>query len=320
VGNPYPSAIDADLFLGSNPGTLYFWTHRTQGAASGANYASYNTLGGTAALEGGEAPNGFIQTGQGFMLEKASAGNAVFNNGMRVGNNDGQFFRASNVERHRIWLNLGLGGSPLNQILVGYMEGATQGVDTSIDGKVIEGGSALSSIIGNENYLIQGRSLPFSDTDVVPLNFKADTAGTYTISIDHVDGLFEGSQDIYLKDNLAGSVHNIKQSAYTFASAEGTFTNRFEVVYQSSPLGVHPPTFDGNTVVIYKQQDMLHINSGAVVMSGVKIFDIRGRLIYERSAINSNTTVLKDFRAEEQVLLVQITSADGEVVTRKVAY
>ncbi|WP_366871140.1 hypothetical protein [Flavobacterium sp.] len=43
-------------------------------------------------------------------------------------------------------------------------------------------------------------------------------------------------------------------------------------------------------------------------------------MIYQRDSINANETVLNDLRAEEQVLLVQITSTDNEVVTKKVAY
>ncbi|WP_363331548.1 hypothetical protein [Flavobacterium sp. BFFFF1] len=43
-------------------------------------------------------------------------------------------------------------------------------------------------------------------------------------------------------------------------------------------------------------------------------------MIYQRDSINANETVLNDLRAEEQVLLVQITSIDNEVVTKKVAY
>src|SRR5690606_13763873 len=59
LGNPYPSAIDADEFLAiaNNPsldGTLYFWTHNTPPASSGGStysysaddYAAYNLLGG----------------------------------------------------------------------------------------------------------------------------------------------------------------------------------------------------------------------------------------------------------------------------------
>ncbi|AWI24595.1 Ig-like domain-containing protein [Flavobacterium pallidum] len=322
IGNPYPSTVDADLFLAEpgNAGTLYFWTHISQAAASGANYATYNTLGGTAAQSGGTAPTGAIRGGQGFILLKSSASTARFTNAMRTAEG-GAFYRsAQTAEKHRMWFNLNTPAHAMNQILVGYAEGATMGEDVAMDGRSIEGGSSISSLIGNDNYVIQARPLPFVDTDVVPLGFNAATAGTYIIELDHMDGLFSGDQNVYLKDNLLGVTHNIKQGAYSFASAEGSFANRFEVVYQSSPLGVDTPTFDANSVVVYKDQGMLHINSGKVVMSGVKIFDIRGRLIYERGAINASEAVLNDLRAEEQVLLVQITSVDNEVVTRKVAY
>ncbi|AWA28795.1 hypothetical protein HYN48_01095 [Flavobacterium magnum] len=322
IGNPYPSTVDADLFLAEpgNAGTLYFWTHISQAAASGANYASYNTFGGTAAQSGGSAPTGAIRGGQGFILLKSSASTARFTNAMRTAEGGAFYRNAQTAEKHRMWFNLNTPGHAMNQILVGYAEGATMGEDIAMDGKSIEGGSSISTLIGSDNYVIQARSLPFVDTDVVPMGFTAATAGTYIIELDHVDGLFSGDQNIYLKDNLLGVTHNIKQGAYSFASAEGTFANRFEVVYQSSPLGVDTPTFDANSVVVYKNQGMLHINSGKIVMSGVKIFDVRGRLIYERGAINASETVLNDLRAEEQVLLVQITSVDNEVVTKKVAY
>ncbi|AWA29764.1 hypothetical protein HYN48_06555 [Flavobacterium magnum] len=321
IGNPYPSTIDADLYLAEpgNAGTLYFWTHISQAAASGANYASYNLSGGTAAQAGGDVPTGVIRGGQGFVQLKTSAGNATFTNAMRTADG-GSFYRSSNtVEKHRMWFNLSTPSHAMNQILIGYIDGATMGVDSQYDGKLIEGGASISSIIGDTNYLIQGRSLPFVDTDVVPLNFNADTAGVYTISLDHVDGLFEGNQNIYLKDNFTATVHDIKQGGYTFTSAPGAFADRFEVVYQASPLAVEDPVFDSKSIVVYKDQGIIHINSGQVEMSGVKVFDIRGRLIYRKDGINANDTLLENLRAEEQVLLVRITSTDNVTVTRKVA-
>ena len=98
-------------------------------------------------------------------------------------------------------------------------------------------------------------------TDVVPLNFKATTAGTYLISIDHVDGLFSGSQDVYLRDNVLGTTHDLKAAAYRFASESGIASNRFEVVYQM-PLAVHAPLFNENAVVVYKQNGNFVINCG----------------------------------------------------------
>ncbi|MGK4569303.1 T9SS sorting signal type C domain-containing protein [Flavobacterium sp. 3HN19-14] len=320
LANPYPSTLSADLFLAQNPGALYFWAHVNQVAASGANYATYTTF-GTAAATGGAVPDGSIAVGQGFLLKTTASGTANFTNSMRTGANTANFYRNANVEKNRIWLNLSNEVGMQNQILVGYMDGATQGVDTSIDARQIESGiSNIASLIGDEKFNIQARALPFADTDEIPLSFNALTAGTFTISIDHVDGLFAENQNVFIKDNVSGIIHNVTESGYTFAAEAGTTANRFSVVFQNTTLHVENPTFDANNVVIFKNNDVLNINSGSVIMSGVKVFDIRGRVIFEQSGINANTAQLKNLRAEQEVLLVQITSTDNRVVTKKVVY
>jgi hypothetical protein len=52
-------------------------------------------------------------------------------------------------------------------------------------------------------------------------------------------------------------------------------------------------------------------------MSSIKVFDIRGRLLQERKDINASETTVGSGLAK-QVLLVQITSTDGIIVTKKV--
>ena len=320
IGNPYPSPIDADMFLAANPGTLYFWTHAILGSGAN-NYATYTIAGPTAAFANGASCNGTIQTGQGFLILTNTNGNALFTNAMRIENNGGLFFKTATTEKHRIWLNLNSATTALNQIMVGYMAGATQGVDTSIDGALLTyGSSSLSSRIDNSDYVIQGRSLPFEAADTVPLGFNATAAGEFTINLDHVDGLFLGSQTIYLKDNLLGVTHDIKTTPYIFTSASGAFNSRFEIVYTSSPLGTHNPTFDANSIVVYKQDEVLQVNSGTTVMAKVKVFDVRGRLLCEKNNINATAVKLKELSAEQQVLLVQITSNDNQIVTKKVVY
>ena len=328
IGNPYPSAINALAFLNYSPngitkpnaGTIYFWTHNTQGAAS-SNYASFNLSGGTASILGGSTPNGVIQVGQGFVVKKAASSTVVFNNSMRVGNNLGQFFKTTTTEKHRIWLNLAKGTTPLSQMMVGYIEGTTLGFDDSYDGKLINLGSTISSIIDSENFVIQARPTPFVTTDEVPLNFKADDAGSYTLSIDHLDGLFLGDQNVYLKDNLLNITHDIKKSVYTFVSDQGTFADRFDLVYNNATLTISKPTFNDNSVIVYKNDNnVLNINCGKVIMKNIKIYDVLGRLIYEQSNINTTKAALSDLKAKQEVLLVKITSDDNKVVTKKVVY
>jgi len=159
--------------------------------------------------------------------------------------------------------------------------------------------------------------LPFEDTDIVPLGFRADIDGTYTISLDHVDGLFNEGQDVFIKDNLTGVTHNIKLSDYSFAATAGVYQNRFEVVYQNSPLGTETPVLDSNQVVLYKEHDVFKINSGTIMMDNVKVFDIRGRMIYEKKNIDASETTLSNLNVAQEVLLIQITSTDGRMLTKK---
>ncbi|WP_298156192.1 hypothetical protein [Flavobacterium sp.] len=316
LGNPYPSPISADQFLQANPGTLYFWTHNALGSGN-ANYATYNTV-GTAAPNGNEVPNGTIQTAQGFLLLKTTSGMATFNNTMRTGNNDGQFFRTNTENKSRFWLNLNYNDSNVSQMLVGYLDGATLNIDESMDGKLIDiEGTSLSSLIDGADFTIQGRPIPFESTDLVALNFKAVASGNYTISLDHFDGVFANGEEIFLKDSFTGTTHNLKDSAYAFVSQEGNFADRFQVVFQNTTLGI-PTSSHDESVVLYTQQGILHIKSAAFPMNEVKIFDIQGRLIYSLDNINGDTATIENLPAESRVLMVQIKSDEGITVVKKI--
>ncbi|NQY29240.1 MAG: hypothetical protein HRT69_07195, partial [Flavobacteriaceae bacterium] len=116
LGNPYPSALDADAFITQNTpilqggdlngsaitGTLYFWEHWGGGTHIYANYqggyATYNLLGGTLAISdpevsstgsGSVIPKRYIPVGQGFYLQGASNGTIEFNNTQRVFKKEG---------------------------------------------------------------------------------------------------------------------------------------------------------------------------------------------------------------------------------------
>src|SRR5690606_6430972 len=102
------------------------------------NYATYTLMGGvgTSGAENDEsnAPNGIISTGQGFIV--ASTGtSASFTNAMRVPDAT-NFFKIDDLEKHRIWLDLSNAEQGFNQILIGYMDGATNGADNQIDGRL----------------------------------------------------------------------------------------------------------------------------------------------------------------------------------------
>lgn len=340
VGNPYPSAIDINQFLNSNSqtieGVVYFYQHTlTMNALGifpeGTNYASRTSTGGTCATAVAEnnpayhtpalIPSNVLQVGQGFFVKAKSSGAVNFTNSMRISGQGHHFIKAAAnlVENHHLWLNLvSETSTDINQILVGYLPDATQEVDSKFDGLSYGNtGSFLYSVIDGGSYVIQGRALPFETTDEVTLGFNCTSAGTYSIKITDMDGLFIGSQEVFIRDNLTGTDTNIKIAPYTFTSNVGTFNSRFKIVYAQA-LGVPSTTFTQNSIIVYKNLDEFHISTKGIVMKDILVYDILGRVIYKQNSINKTTTVLKGLETTNQVVLLKIISDDNQSVTIKV--
>ena len=330
LGNPYASPISADRFLKDNEtrvGALYFWTHSV--AASGGvypvnNYASYTKLGGTAAAAGGPVPNGTIQTGQGFYVRAYDFGTALFSNFQRVNASvSTQFYRTSEsitpvAEKHRIWLNLNDANVSYNQTLVGYTDGATSGFDNAIDGRILDDSKPmLYSVLNADKLVIQGKGLPFTDEDIVLLGLKVLVPGNYTISLENVDGLF-ANQDVFVKDMDTNVIHNIKQGPYSFTSQEGTFENRFELVYKNTTLGGED-FVDENVLTVYTSNNGIVLNSSALI-SEVVIFDVLGRKLHQQTVTNREEVVVSKIVKSNQALLVKTILSNGQVITKKVIY
>lgn len=330
IGNPYPSPVSIAAFFAANPnldGVLYFWRKKNSAAVTSA-YCTVNAEGWYSGngQDGASDPQGIIQTGQGFIV-KANSGNTVtFNNGMRAANgNDSSFFRMSAALQtpaasHKLWLNLANSGGIVSQALIGYSANATTGVDTRIDAPYInDSQTALTSLISDKAYTIQGRPLPFVVTDEVPLHFKTATAGNFSIALDHFDGLFSG-QDIFLKDNTTGSIHNLKAGSYTFSSSAGAFASRFAIVYQNTALGADSPDLSDAGVFVYNSEGAIAITANGNIIKNVTVFDTRGRLLLESMNINASETKLTNLVAESQMLIVKVTLANGAAASRKIAY
>jgi hypothetical protein len=316
--------------------TIYLWTHNTtivSNQYTGSDYAVYNLNGGTgtaAATNPGVntyVPNGNIAAGQGFFIKgKNTGGVATFKNSMRlIGNND-QFFRTSastalSLEKHRVWLELKNDQGAYKQMLVGYIQSATNERDRNFDGDLVEAGNvvALYSLLGEDKLSIQGRSLPFDVYDQVPLGFRTSIAGPYQINLSNFDGLF-GDQNVYLEDKTTGTIHNLKSGVYNFTTAAGSFEDRFVLRYTDGALGNPDVVFNESTVVVYKNETGVHIHTAKAVMDSVKIFDIRGRLLSVQHHIGSSETVFTSLPETQQVLLIRITSENGEVVTKKMIH
>jgi hypothetical protein len=158
--------------------------------------------------------------------------------------NPSETFTAKNaaIEKHRVWLNLTNADGAFKQLLVGYIAGATNDWDRLYDGVSLDANLYVDfySINNGKNLTIQGRSLPFVNTDEVPMGYRTIIEGVFEISISKVDGMLV-NQDIFIKDKATGVFHNLKNGAYSFTTLTGTFNDRFVLVYIDKTVVVEPP-------------------------------------------------------------------------------
>lgn len=343
IGNPYPSAIDADLFINENngilDGTIYFWTHNTainNNLYTSDDYAVYNALGGvgtSASLSSGvnnTKPDGKIASAQAFFVTAINGGGiAKFDNSMRLIGQNSSFFKLNTtdklktkeIEKHRIWLNLYNNEGAFKQILLGYATGATNEYDNSFDGESFNGNEYLDfySIIQDKNLTIQGRALPFEETDQFKLGFATTIAGTFTIKIDQADELL-ARQNVFIEDKFSNNIVNLKNENYTFNTVSGSFNDRFVLRFADKNLALNELEKDKESVLVYNKSKQLQVNSAKEFIDEISIFDMAGRKIYEKNNINDIDFSVLNLSSNHQVLLINIVLQNGHSVLRKVAY
>lgn len=322
IGNPYPAPIHANYLLQYNEdiSALYFWTQEspltTNGYASN-NYSSYTRAGGVQAAAGGKIPNGNIAIGQGFFVEMKDNPRSIFLSNNFTGWDNDVIFHKKEEDTKRVRLDLYEGTQAKNQILVTYMQDATNGVDHQIDAtlnRMFNGSTLFSIIDGNEEkYVIQGRA-PFTTEDIVQLGFDAKENAPYTIKLSNTENF--DNQAIYLRDKDLNQVIDLTKDHYTFDAQPGIYNNRFEVIYQNKMLST--TDLSKQDVTLYNTNNTLVLKSQKEI-TFVEVYDITGRKVISKKTSN-NQLVLSEVKKNNQVLLIKVTTSDSKTTTLKTLF
>lgn len=345
IGNPYPSSISVFDFLSANTnieGFVKIWTHGTAISSSTPspfyeNYTNnysindYITYNGTGTSSGPSGFGGYIAAGQGFFVQMINGAtgtqNVVFNNTMRNASySNSQFYRNANepvIERNRIWLDLTKENGSSVRTLVGYITEATNDIDRLYDASAVDKNYFdIYSIVSNEKLNIQGRALPFNDTDTIPLGVYITQSGNHSIGIAAVDGLFtNANQNIYLEDLQTGIIHNLRVTPYSFSANIGSLDNRFVLRFnnQDTTLGNNNFNIAENEVMVLTSDD-LTIKSLQTDIENIEVYDIVGRNLGVTKNVNSKETKLKNIQKNNAPLVVQIKLTNGVIITKKVVF
>ncbi len=237
VGNPYPSAIDANEFLNDNThtnGALYFWDHFGGGSHTlkqyQGGYATRNLSGGTAAPShpsvsqvgtGTKTPGQYIPVGQGFFVVASSTAPAgsktKFENDQRVfqtevGGTNSLFlksasktsFKSTNTKQGDIRPKFRIGyKSPTGyerQLLVTVDENASSGYDWGYDAPLSADDNR--DIVEDMSWILGNRKYVIQGIDAIDpkttiLPLSVKTKNGGIIEID-IDGLENISNDTEL--------------------------------------------------------------------------------------------------------------------------
>lgn len=323
IGNPYPSELDLSPFLLENElyyDGVYFW--RKENSVVNSSYATY-VFGFGGISNSGDPnkiiPSRYVAVGQAFIVYNVLP-SIKFKNSMRIARNRNIFLRTAQEETpddvHRMYLHLANNSGITSNLMIGYAQNATVGIDPLYEARYInDSPNALTSLINGEEFTIQGRGLPFDVTDAVPLGFKTELAGNYSISIVKADGIFGEGQHIYLEDLATNTIHPLYSSEYNFTTEAGVFNNRFKIKYQNSSLGIDD-NHNSNTT-IYFSNNFLNIISKKEI-EHFSVFDMMGRLLLSEKNSNS-LTVKKELEGiAKQALIVKVTLIDGQIITGKI--
>lgn len=303
LGNPYPGAIKFEDFYKDNSskiyGTVYLWSANTIYPGSGlyqqADYASFNLTGGVGVpgtsntqSPNGILPNGYIASGQGFMVRPKVNGTVLFKNTQRTKDlpSNIQFYRENQSEKDRYWLRLRDANGKFNELLIGYIKEASYDFDDAYDGPI----NSLStikfySVLDNNKLIIQGRG-EFIDSDKVNVSYTiTNPTAVLTISLNKTEGLFT-EQKIYLHDKKLGFYHDLTLSDYFFT--EDGSQDRFEILYKLNNTSEDNNT-DEVSVIALLQNGLLNIESN-INFSKIELFDTTGKMIFtNETSINSHS-------------------------------
>jgi len=322
IGNPYPSAIDANVFINDNlstiDGTLYFWEHFSTNNSHNledyeGGYATYNLMmslpaiaddsgltsgNGTASLD---APTKNIPVGQGFFVTIANAGSLEFNNGQRIfareslnetffyRSNDtgtGRFENTSNTndDRMKIWLSFKDPGEHLRIIGLGYDANATIGYDRGYDAKAYDDQrNELYWLLNDEKLIIS--ALPqFSNDQELPLGIKITDAGNYTFGIDMMENV-PANVTVYLKDFQNGTYYNLSNADATIWLDAMVDDTKFGIVFQQdSTLSTNSALLNDVYIVYSERPKALNlVNLPTREIEKLSIINMLGQQVLEKN-------------------------------------
>lgn len=332
----------------TNPGT-----YGNMGVYTPAVFYAYDAAGNQLPMTGTGAnyERRFCPIGQGFLIEGAVSGTVTMSNNFRVYMKEGaanfsQFERTSSNSRTsqggflpeipsvsgfdyttvstdevpQIRFNTLLNNQGIRQVVLAFDQTATDGVDFAMDAKAP--GDAIPVdmyfFLNNEQYSIQ--AINFNENKRVRVGFKSNANVSFKITVADIIN-FNEAENVYLFDNETGLYHDIKNATYEFVLPTGTFNNRYEITFRNGLLSTPSITSSDFSISQNNSLEQLVINNPKLVdLKSVMLFDMGGKLIFNKSKLGANDTYsFSTTGLSDAIYIVKLITSDNQEISKKVS-
>jgi len=354
LGNPYPSVLDADLFIADNigtiDGTLYFWEHTGESTTTSSveghgrfgylgGYAQRNIAMGVAASSvtvgtagignATKAPTQYIAVGQGFYVSAPvnKGGVVIFKNSQRAGNTDNVMFKTGAKNKSKTIIpNFKIGFDYTNkndliihrQLGINFKEGNSMSVyDNGYDSAIldIQSTDVYWDFPEIENNLIIAGVGELSSGLQIPIGFAIDSDEPVSISIDETNNI--GDYAIRLVDLVTGQIFNL-DSKIELHLDKGVYSDRFLLVLEDQiSLAVDLITSRDEFYLYLDRSEnaLVFKNSNA---HSIELYSISGKKVISWTGVSSEKEkVINVQGVMEGVYVVKVYDEFG-VVSKKI--
>ncbi|GEM_PF-1642807 len=308
IGNPYPSSIDWKSDIGwsrsvlndSNGGyNIWIWSEENM------NYGAYNS--NSDSDEGTLGVSRYIAPNQGFFVKAARSGTFSMNNEVRVHEGSSNWIKsASFLEQNNIAIRLKAPeGYGEDEVLI---ELERDGEETGTYKKFSFISTAPSLYLPDDGNSYSIRLLGAKeDNPVIPVAFKAGTAGSYTLIADFDPSEFE---ILELYDKETDITWDLKSNnEYTFYGSTGNNAGRFVLQLVK---GTYADPYADLPVRIYAWDKVLNIDLRLVDGTyKCDVYSITGRKVMSVNNLDGGQIAQLSALSVTGIYIVRVSGTEG---------
>jgi hypothetical protein len=337
IGNPYPSAIDIEVFFRDNPHIkgLYFWDHEEDLYTShmesfiyGSIYAPHNLATSVSASkfvrgEGGlngvsyETPGRYIPVGQAFMVFTDQDRDIVFNNNQRVfatkDSND-TFFITQDEEEHAVLkfgMDVNIFGRDIHQqASISFMQGNTfadePGYDTNL--RLLNSDIYFRFPQSSEDLIIAGiqqveRGLEF------PISLMIEDSQTIKLMVDEMHNI---NHEFVLIDTQTGNEYDIVSGPISINLAAGSYNDRFVIQFRRPLQEIN---LDNDLLIYSNNREIILKPFNDTTIQNYVVYNVLGQKVMSatRPIVETNEVIVRvpSTQLATGVLLVKVQTDKG---------